>query len=243
MSTMDLSIVIPAFNEETKVSADVEAAAAFLVGEGLTGEVIVVDDGSEDGTAMQAERPRMPDGVTRRVLRYETNRGKGFAVRTGIRASAGELVMFADSGLCIEYKTAVLGLDLIRENRCDLAHGSRRLEGSHIGQHQRAHRRVISHLFRWLAPRLIGFPRHITDSQCGFKIYRGDVARELYGECTCDGFMFDAEVILRAARKHYRIKEFPVVWHSDHDSRLRALHVSWRSLHEIIAIKRTLGHW
>ena len=240
---MDLSIVIPAFNEETKIIADVEAAAAFLGDERLSGEVIVVDDGSEDGTAMQAERPRMPDGVVCRVIRYETNRGKGFAVRTGMRASHGDLAMFADSGLCIEYKTALLGLDLIREKQCDLAHGSRRLEASHIGQAQRAHRRVISHMFRWIAPRLIGFPHHITDSQCGFKVYRGDVARELYGECTCDGFMFDAEVILRAVKKHYRIQEFPVVWHSDHDTRLRALHVSWRSLHEIAAIKRVLGHW
>jgi len=237
---MDLSIVIPAFNEAAKIARDVQAAGEFLVAERMSGEVIVVDDGSTDGTAAVAERAALPGGVGRKVLRSAENRGKGHAVRTGMLASAGRFALFADSGLCIDFKYALLGLDLIAEGRCDLAHGSRRLDFSFIGQPQKPHRRLMSHLFRWIGPKLVGFPPGLTDSQCGFKVYRGDVARELYGHATCDGFMFDVEIILRAAKKGYRIREFPVVWHSDHDSRLRTLHVGFRTFFELLAIKRAV---
>ena len=237
---MDFSIVIPAYNEARKIRRDVEAAGAFLAGKRLAGEVILVDDGSTDATAAEAERAELPAGVDRKVIRYEPNRGKGCAVRTGMLAARGDYAMFADSGLCVEYTYATLGVDLIAAGKCDIAHGSRWLDQSHIKRRQRLHRRLMSRLFRWVGPRLIGLPPRITDSQCGFKVYRGDVARELYAEATCDGFMFDVEIVLRAAKKGYRIAEFPVIWHSDHDSRLHALRVMLASMPELIAIKRAL---
>ncbi|MHC4623307.1 MAG: hypothetical protein ACYS4W_05325, partial [Planctomycetota bacterium] len=81
----------------------------------------------------------------------------------------------------------------------------------------------------------------ITDSQCGFKVYRGDVARKLYGECISDGFMFDVEIILRAQKEGYRIKEFPVEWVCDLDSRLSLTRAPWPVLSELITIKRRLS--
>jgi dolichyl-phosphate beta-glucosyltransferase len=237
---VNLSIVIPAFEESKKIARDVTAAADFLQANGLAGEIIVVDDGSGDGTAQAAWRAPIPPAIRRNIIRCEIHRGKGCAVRTGVKASDGQYVMFADCGLCIPYGNALLGLNLLKEDRCDIAHASRRLIQSDILQDQPWHRRLISRSFRSVVRTLSGVPRHLTDTQCGFKIYKGDVARLLYGECVTDGFMFDIEIVLRAVRKGYRIAEFPVEWTCDPDSRLSVTRTPWPVLAELYALKRIL---
>ncbi len=238
---MDLSIVIPAFNERRKIGRDVQAAAAFLSDEELAGEIIVVDDGSTDGTGAEARSRPVPPGVVCRVIRHERNHGKGCGVRTGMLESRGEYAMFADSGLCVPFGNALRGLALLRGGRCQIAHGSRRLPGSVVLRPRGLRRRALSGLFSRTIPLLAGTPVHLTDTQCGFKLYRGDVARGLYAQCRCDGFMFDVEVILRAARAGLRMEEFPVEWHSDPDTRLRAVRAIPKSLGELLAIRRMLG--
>ena len=84
-------------------------------------------------------------------------------------------------------------------------------------------------------------PPELTDTQCGFKIYKGDVARHLYGECMTDGFAFDIEIIIRAGKEGYRIKEFPIDWTCDRDSRLSPTRSSWRVLSELLKIKRSVA--
>lgn len=238
---MDLSIIIPAFEESKKIARDVKAAAEFLVANGLAGEIIVVDDGSQDNTAQMARAVAVPAAVKLNVIRYEQHRGKGYGVRTGMKASTGRYAMFADCGLCIPYGNALLGLEMLQNDRCDMAHGSRRHIESDILQAQRWHRRVLSRAFKYTVHLMLGVPRELTDTQCGFKIYKGDVARELYGECTTDGFMFDIEIILRAAKKGYRIGEFPVEWACDPDSRLSVTRTPWPVLVEMHKLKRTLA--
>ncbi|GAH53825.1 unnamed protein product, partial [marine sediment metagenome] len=238
---MELSIVIPALNEERKIGRDVEAAAAFLAAEGLSGEIIVVDDGSTDGTAAAAESAPVGAGIVRRVIRHERNHGKGCAVRTGMLETRGEYAMFADSGLCVPFSNALRGLALLRSGRCDLAHGSRHLPESVIVRRRGPYRRLISRLYRWAIPVLAHTPGGLSDPQCGFKMYRGDVARALYGRCVCDGFLFDVEIILRAARLGYRVEEFPIQWRSDPDSRLRPVRAIPRLLRELRMIRRALA--
>ena len=217
---MDLSIVIPAFNEGRKIERDVLAAAAFLAGEGLAGEILVVDDSSTDSTADAAARAPVPPGVRRRVLRYEPHRGKGYAVRTGMRETRGRVVLFADAGLCVPFDNALRGMRLIEDGACEVAHGSRKMHGSRITLPQPFCRRELSKMFHALVHLAMGIPAGMTDTQCGFKLYRGDVGRELYAACRSDGFVFDVEVLLRALRKGYRVQEFPVEWCCDIDSRL-----------------------
>ncbi|MHC4666266.1 MAG: glycosyltransferase [Planctomycetota bacterium] len=240
---MDLSIVIPAFEESTKIGADIEAASQFLEGNHFTGEIIVVDDGSGDGTSDAAKKAgaALPVGISLKVIRYEPHRGKGCAVRTGMKETGGEYVMFADSGCCVPYGNALLGLEMLRNGSCNIAHGSRKLLESDIQQEQPWYRRITARLFKWLLNRMLTMPPGITDSQCGFKIYRGEVARKLYGQCISDGFMFDVEIILLAAKEGYRIKEFPVEWVCDLDTRLSLTRAPWPVLSELITIKRNVA--
>ena len=238
---MELSVVIPAFEESKKIGADIEAASVFLEANGLEAEIIVVDDGSRDNTAETARKAVTFCNVPLKVLRYEAHRGKGYAVRTGMKETVGEYVMFADSGCCVPFGNALQGLYILRSRTCDIAHGSRKLLESDIRQGQPWRRRISARLFKWLINKVLTLPPEITDSQCGFKMYRGDVARKLYSECISDGFMFDVEIILRAQKQGYRIKEFPIEWTCDLDSRLSLPHTIWPILSELIAIKRALS--
>lgn len=238
---MEFSIIIPVFEESAKIAKDMQAASGFLRENYFSGEIIVVDDGSRDDTARTAQRAKTVPGVPLQVIRYDRNRGKGYAIRTGVAAASGTYIMFADSGLCIPYQNVLAGLRMIQNGDCEIAHGSRKLEASKIIRPQAWHRRVTARLFRWLTVRWMRVPTSLSDTQCGFKIYHGEVARELFGECRTDGFMFDIEIILRAHLKGYRIKEFPVEWTCDRDSRLSLTRTPQRILHELRTIKKTLG--
>ena len=243
---IDLSIVIPAFNEQHKIARDIEAASHFLRDFGLRGEIIVSDDGSDDATADVARHaaaelpPDLKNIVSVRVIVAERNRGKGAAVRAGVAISRGTYVMFADSGVCIPYEQSMRGLDLIRAGRCEIAHASRKRVDSVITNPQPWHRRMLSRVFRTAVHALVGLPYRLTDTQCGFKVYRGDVGRALYAQCIDDGFLFDLETILRAGHLGYRIAEFPVTWSCDPDTRLNPTKQALRTFPELNKIKRAI---
>lgn len=234
---MDLSIVIPVYEENSKIDRDIKAAAEFLATHHLAGEIIIVDDGSKDKTAETAEIVKVPADIAVKVIHYEPHRGKGYAVRTGVEQTKGRYVMFADSGYCVPYEDCLRGLELLEKGECDIAHGSRKITGCHIEKAQSLYRRICSKIFHWFVIYYMKIPPELTDTQCGFKIYKGDVARRLYSRCITDGFAFDIEIIKRAQKEGYRIKEFPINWACDRDSRLSPAHSSRRVLSELMNIK------
>jgi len=237
---MDISIIIPVFEESKKIGKDIYAASQFLETHSLTGEIIIVDDGSLDDTATAAKSVDMTPEIPIHVIRYPVNRGKGYAVRTGIKSSQGETVMFIDSGGCVPYENVLRGLYMLNNGVCDIAHGSRFLPESKILMPHARSRCLSSWIFRKFLTCLMNIPSELTDTQCGFKMYRGEVARALYGQCNTDGFMFDVEIILRARKQGFRIKEFPIEWTADHDSRLSQIRMPFYVLSELIRIKQIL---
>ena len=217
---MTLSIIIPAFDEEGKIRADILAADRFCTENRLGAEIIVVDDGSADGTSGIANDAGGLVGTAVTVIRNGRNMGKGYSVRAGILRSRGDYVMYADAGTTVPFSCALRGLSLLQSDRCDLAFGSRLMEGSVIQVPQKKDRQMLSKFFLSFVKTFLGVPRTLTDTQCGFKLYKGGIARELFGGLETKGFLFEIEIILSALKKNYRILEFPVEWKCDRDSRI-----------------------
>jgi dolichyl-phosphate beta-glucosyltransferase len=141
---VELSIIMPVFNESLKIAQDIFAADHFLTSRKFPGEIIIVDDGSVDNTVEIAKQTSEKIASTCIVKQLGQNRSKGFAVRSGILQSKGNFVVFADSGCCVPFHAIESALDLIRSGQCHIAHGSRKMVGTKILQPQSVYRKICS---------------------------------------------------------------------------------------------------
>jgi len=224
-----LSLVIPMYNEVRRIASSVETVRAYLDALGKPYEIIVVDDGSTDGSA---EALAEVSGIT--VVSHKPNRGKGYTVRQGVLASKGEIVAFSDVDLSAPIEELSKLLDAI-DSGADIAVGSRGLKTSQLGIHQSKFRELggksLNLIIRALAV------RGIKDTQCGFKLFRGDAARRIFDKCILDGWGFDVEVLRLARRMGYRIDEIPVRWNHCADSRIRPLQAGLQVLKDLFRIR------
>lgn len=237
---MDLSIIIPVFNEGKKIEKDLQQAAQFLFSQKMTGEIIISDDGSTDDTLHFLNNIEIDPPISLKILDNRDHKGKGYAVKAGIMESSSDLILFIDSGSCVPYSDLLPGINMIRTGQCDIAHGSRFMKDSKITRKKQWYRRIMSSAFRRFIHLWARIPEHLTDTQCGLKIYKKEAAFKLYQLCITEGFMFDIEIILRAVKAGYKIREFPITWTADLDSRLSPAASFFQMISELGSIKRNI---
>ncbi len=232
---VDLTIVIPAYNEEERLPASLGAVSAYLAARPSAPrvEVLVVDDGSSDATASRAEDAGRRHGLDVRVLRLPQNRGKGFAVRTGCLEAAGRLILVSDA----DFSTPIYEWEKLASANAPVAIGSRALDESLVKEHQSIGRRAMGKLFNRIV-RLLVVPG-IRDTQCGFKLFTREAARAIFSRARVDRFAFDVEALALARGLGYPIAEVPVLWFNSPDSRVTLLGGAQAYL-EVFRIRRRL---
>jgi dolichyl-phosphate beta-glucosyltransferase len=239
-----LSIIVPAYNEAARLAATLRAILDYLNGTEESAELIVVDDGSRDDTTVVAERAVTECGaVSARVIRYEPNRGKGYAVRLGLLAAGANIALFSDADLSTPITETPRLVDPIQNNECDLTFGSRALDRSLIGTHQPWRREQGGRVFNLIVRAATGLP--YWDTQCGFKAFRMDVCRPLLEVGQIDRFGFDVEWIYLAHLAGLRLREIPVRWNHTAGGPLDASgnysRDSLRMINEVRRIRRGVG--
>jgi len=236
MPSVELSLVIPAYNESGRLPATLVHAATVLPRLAAQSEIIVVDDGSTDGTAAVAEQMSSP--VPLRVVRLGRNRGKGAAVGRGMREARHPLVAFtdADSPYDLEHLRPMLAA--LTSGRADIAIGARELPESEINRGYGLLRLISGKMLSLLTGLVLGLP--FRDSQCGLKAFRADVARRLFALRTVDGFGFDFEILTAALANGLRVERFPVRLTHHDDSRISLLRDSLRMARDLGQVRRGL---
>ena len=227
-----VSIVVPAYNEAARIGESIRKIEEFLKNMPWTAEVIVVDDGSRDDTAAVVRSMNF-SGL--RVLRNDPNRGKGFAVKTGVLDALGEYVLFTDADLSAPIDELEKLLEAAKEQRADVVIGSRAVDRSYIEKHQSRGRELGGIVFNLMVKTILGLKIH--DTQRGFKLFRRSKAIPVFERMTITGFGFDPELLFLSKRAKLKILELPVRWSHAEGSKIRFMRDSVRMFSDLIRIR------
>jgi len=237
IASQALSIIVPAYNEGARLGKSLRTIVTYLDEYAPESELIVVDDGSTDNTASAArEELAGSQRVRTSVISYQSNLGKGRAVRLGLLASRSEIALFMDADLSTPITETPKLTEPISRGECDLTFGSRALDRSLIGIHQPWRREQGGRVFNLLVRLATGLP--FWDTQCGFKAFRMSVCRPLIEGATIDRFGFDVELLYVAYRAGLRLKEIPVRWDHVEGSKVNVASDSLKTLSEVGRIRQ-----
>jgi glycosyltransferase involved in cell wall biosynthesis len=227
----ELTLVIPAFNESSRLGATLAAVEKRLNRSAIDYRVLVVDDGSADDTAEQTDR----FGRRFSTLRLPENRGKGAAVRAGMLQARGAVVAFTDADLPFELSSLIEGCSWIRRGESDAVFGARNISGSSEATARRFSRRMSSAAFRQIVSLMIS--REITDTQCGLKLFSREAALEIFSRMTIDGFAFDVEVVYLARRMGFSLRRIPVQLINERTSSLSLMRHTLPMLADVVRVR------
>lgn len=228
-----LSVVIPAYCEEARILRTLRRLAEYYAEQDYTWDVLVVSDGSTDGTnavveGFVAEHPGFS------LLAYQPNRGKGYAVREGMMRAEGELILFCDADLATPQEETEKLLAAVRAG-AEVAIGSRPKADSKLEIRQPWYREMLGRAFN-KAVQLLAI-RGIDDTQCGFKMFTRGAARDVFGRCKLDGFSFDFEALMIARDLGYRIAEVPIRWAHQEGSKVVLMRDGPRMLRDLVKLR------
>ena len=234
-ATERAALILPAYNERRRIVDCLRAVAEWRRGRpgGWDWEVIVVDDGSTDATVAAAERTAAEVGLPLTLLRHPANRGKGAAIRTGVLAASGDPVLVSDVDLSTPLAEWVKLAERLPSH--PIAIGSRALQRELVRRRQPLYRVALGKAGNLLV-RVFAVPG-IHDTQCGFKLFRGDVARRLFHEAKIDRFAWDMEILYLARRAGIPVAEVPVLWFNSPDSRVSLLRDAPTTLRDLLRIR------
>jgi dolichyl-phosphate beta-glucosyltransferase len=234
--SVDISLVLPAFNEAATIVATIEDIVSYFNAQNYEYELIVAADG-DDGTREKARELATTNRAIK-VIGESARRGKGRGIREAVAIASGKIIGFADADNKVPIEEYAKVGSLLAQGY-EVVIGSRALRDSNIERPQPLYRRIGSWGFGIFMHLVVGL-RGIPDTQCGFKFFRGDVARDLFRCQRVDGYMFDVEILAIAQRRGYRIKQVPVRWHDDADSRLELVRGNLRNVADIFKIRFSL---
>ncbi len=235
--THELSIVIPAYNEENRIKNTLLIIDDYIKSKNLNAEIIVVDDGSKDKTTELIKKYKSKI-KNLEVIRYEKNQGKGFAVKTGVEASKGKYILFADADNSTPIEEHEKLQKALTKNNAEIAIGSRYLKESNVKIKQPKHRVLISRAGNFLIQAFL--IDNIKDSQCGFKLFTSKAAKDIFRFQKVKRFAFDMELLVIAQNLEHKIIETPVSWFNSTESRVRPVRDGLRSLKDLVYIKLNL---
>lgn len=234
---ISLSVVVPAYNEATRLRSTLPSLLEYLNQSEMECELIVVDDGSTDNTAdLAKEVLAQAERIRTSVLSYQSNLGKGRAVRLGLLASRGDVALFSDADLSTPITETPKLVGPIERGECDVAIGSRALDRKLIGIHQPWRREQGGRIFNLVVRVATGLP--FWDTQCGFKAFRMSVCRPIIEGAMIDRFGFDVELLYVAQRAGLQIKEVPVRWDHYEGSKVSVASDSVKMLAEVALIRQ-----
>ena len=232
-SSIFLSLIIPAYNEQVRIADTLTTVEGYLRSLDKPCEVILVDDGSVDGTLHAAEEHVADQSSITRIVTYPDNRGKGYAVRQGVLASRGDYVAFSDADLSASVDQLPRLFHAI-EKGYEVAIGSRAVAGAKLPVRQPAYRELGGKALN-LIIQALAVPG-IKDTQCGFKLFTGDVARDVFAKSFINGWAFDVEVLYLARRLGCTVAEIPVTWSNAQDTKVRPLRAGLEVIRDVIRI-------
>ncbi len=229
-----LSVVIPAYQEAARIAPTLARVAEFLEENVANPQILVVDDGSKDDTVAVVRRcaEQIP---FLEVLPLGKNRGKGGAVKAGMLAATGDLLLFSDADLSTPIEELLLLVPAIGPGHA-VAIGSRALDPSKLEVRQPLHRETMGKIFNWIVRNTLGVDIH--DTQCGFKLFTRDAARSLFLALRTEGFAFDVEILYRAHLAGLGVAEIPVRWRNDERSTVHPLRDAARMFMQVLQIGR-----
>lgn len=232
---MYLSVIIPAYNEAKRIGPTLDKIHAFFKKKDYDYEVIIVDDGSTDQTMEIASLSLLAKSNKLKIIKNGVNKGKGFSVKQGILNSKGEFVLFTDSDLSTPIEEADKLMAVIQKGH-DMVLGSRSTAGSDVRVHQPWHRERMGKVFNFLVKLLL--VKDFNDTQCGFKLVKGDRGREVAKELKIEGFCFDVEMVYLFKKKGFSITEVGVIWENSAQSKVKVLGSSMSMFSDLFKIKK-----